>query len=178
VTYATAVLEPFSQGWANYQRLLLDAIGDLSPEQLEARTAPHQWAVWQLASHMAGNRAYWFHDVLGEGDPVVRDMFRVTETTVPDLPLEDAGWEDDEAHPRSSAELVDAFGQTWAMIEDRLRRWTPDDLVVEVSRRRRSGDVQTFSRGWVIWHLVEHDLHHGGEISQILGTNGLPALEL
>jgi len=26
--------------------------------------------------------------------------------------------------------------------------------------------------------LIEHDLHHGGEISQILGTTGLPAPEL
>jgi hypothetical protein len=26
--------------------------------------------------------------------------------------------------------------------------------------------------------LIEHDLHHGGEISQILGTNGLPAPDL
>jgi hypothetical protein len=24
---------------------------------------------------MAGSRAYWFHDVLGEGDPATRDMF-------------------------------------------------------------------------------------------------------
>ena len=25
------------------------------------------WAIWQLASNMAGGRAYWFHDMLGEG---------------------------------------------------------------------------------------------------------------
>jgi hypothetical protein len=24
--------------------------------------------IWQLANHIAGSRAYWFHDVLGEGD--------------------------------------------------------------------------------------------------------------
>jgi uncharacterized damage-inducible protein DinB len=29
----------------------------------------------------------------------------------------------------------------------------------------------------VVWHLIEHDLHHGGEISQILGTNGIPSLD-
>jgi hypothetical protein len=28
------------------------------------------------------------------------------------------------------------------------------------------------------WHLIEHDLRHGGEISKMLGTNGMPALEL
>ena len=167
----------FTEGWGNYQRLLLDAVRNLSPEQIALRAAPHQWAIWQLAGHMAGSRAYWFHDVLGEGDPALREMFRVESTTVPDLPLADAGWEDDEGHPRTSAEIVEAFDRTWAMIEACLRRWTLEDLEVEFSRRRRAR-TQTFTRSWVIWHLMEHDLHHGGEISLTLGTHGLPALDL
>jgi uncharacterized damage-inducible protein DinB len=170
-------LRTFYDGWASYQGLLLAAIRELTSEQLALRTAPHQWVVWQLAGHMAGSRAYWFHDVLGEGDPATRDMFRVASTTVPDLPLEDAGWEDDDDHPRAAAELVRAFDATWTMIDDCLRRWTPDDLAVEFSRERRTG-TETFTRGWVIWHLIEHDLHHGGEISQILGSNDVPGLNL
>jgi len=66
---------------------------------------------------------------------------------------------------------------TWTMIDDCLRRWTPEDLAARFSRQRRSG-AQTFTRQWVIWHLMEHDLHHGGEISQILGSHGVPALDL
>lgn len=170
-------LQTFYDGWANYQRLLLDAIRQLTPEQLASRPAPDMWAVWQLAGHMAGSRSYWFHDVLGEGDPALRDLFRVATTTVPGLPLEDAGWEDDEDHPRGAPEIVEAFDRTWTMIDGCLRRWTPDDLAVEFTRRRRTGD-QTCSRQWVVWHLIEHELHHGGEISLILGSHGLPALDL
>jgi uncharacterized damage-inducible protein DinB len=170
-------LQTFYDGWSNYQGLVLAAIRELTPEQLALRTASHQWAVWQLAGHMAGSRTYWFHDVLGEGDPATRDMFRVASTTVPDLPIEDAGWEDDEDHPRGAAEIVEAIDVTWTMIDDCLQRWTVDDLAVEFSRERRTG-TQTFTRQWVIWHLMEHDLHHGGEISQILGSHGVPALNL
>lgn len=170
-------LQTFYDGWLNYQRLVLAAIRDLTHEQLALRTASHQWAVWQLAGHVGGSRAYWFHDVLREGDPATRVRFRVSSTTVPDLPLTDAGWEDDEDHPRGAAELVEAFELTWTMIDDCLRRWTPEDLAVEFSRERRTG-TQTFTRQWVIWHLMEHDLHHGGEISQILGSHGVPALNL
>lgn len=178
VTDAARILRPFVDGWAGYQGLLIDAIRPLNAEQLASRTASFQWAVWQLASHVAGSRAYWFHDVLGEGDPAVRDVFRVESTTVPDLPLEDAGWEDDERHPRSAAELVDALERTWSMIEEPLARWTAEDLEVEFSRTRRNGEVEHFTRTWVVWHLIEHDLHHGGEISQILGSNGITAPEL
>jgi uncharacterized damage-inducible protein DinB len=105
-------------------------------------------------------------------------MFRVESTTVPDLSLEDAGWEDDERRPRTASELTEAFERTWAMIDETLRRWTAEDLAVEFSRTRRNGEVETFTRAWAVWHLIEHDLHHGGEISQILGTNGIPAPEL
>ena len=98
-------------GWANHQALLVRALQDLTPEQLDLRTAPHQWAIWQLAGHIAGARTYWFYDWMGEGDPAVRDLFRVTSTTVPDLPVEDAGWEDDEDHPRDAAELVEGLSR-------------------------------------------------------------------
>jgi uncharacterized damage-inducible protein DinB len=171
----TPVLEPFYGGWATHQRHLLAAIADLSPEQLALRPAPSQMSIWQLASHMAGSRAYWFHDVLGEGDPAIRDMFRVASTTVPGLSLEFAGWEDDETHPRTAAEIVDAFNVTWGMIEECLERWTADDITVEIPQRRAD---RTTTRGWVIWHLMEHEAHHGGAISLVLGTNGLPSLDI
>jgi uncharacterized damage-inducible protein DinB len=168
-----AALQPFHEGWARHQALLIDALVGLTPEQLELRTAPFQWSVWQLAAHVAGSRAYWFHDALGEGDAATRDLFRVDRTTVPGLSLEDAGWEDDEDHPRSAEELVDGLTRTWTIVDDCLRRWTAEDLAASVARPSR-----THHRGWVVWHVMEHDIHHGGEISQILGSNGLPGVGL
>jgi hypothetical protein len=62
------------------------------------------------------------------------------------------------------------------MIDESLRRWTAEDLAVE-SRGPDSGEVQTFTQAWVVWLLIE-DLHHGGEISQILRSNGIAAIDL
>jgi hypothetical protein len=31
---------------------------------------------------------------------------------------------------------------------------------------------------WYNWHAIEHDLHHGGELSFALGMHGLPAIDL
>jgi uncharacterized damage-inducible protein DinB len=166
-------LEPFRYGWAKHQIRLIETIRPLTAEQLDYRTAPHQWTVWQLAAHMAGSAVYWFHDVLGEGDAATRDLFRVEHTTVPGLAPEDAQWEDDETHPRSAPELVDALERAWALVDDCLQRWTADDLETSVEQAGRQ-----HHRGWVVWHVLEHDLHHGGEISQVLGTNGLTGLDL
>jgi uncharacterized damage-inducible protein DinB len=30
----------------------------------------------------------------------------------------------------------------------------------------------------VVWHLMEHDIHHVGEMSIILGSHGVPGLDL
>lgn len=165
-------------GWERLNREIIDVLADLTDEQLVLRpaTEPHHWAIWQLASNMAGGRAYWFHSVIGEGEPTIRDMFRVTQTTVPDLPLSDAGWEDDETQPRKAAELVDAFEKTWALIQDCLGRWTADDL--EIVLPAGAGAHPTVKRGWVIWHVVEHELRHSTEIAVILRQSGLPTIEL
>jgi uncharacterized damage-inducible protein DinB len=173
-----AALRPVSEGWAKHQALVIDTLRGLTPGQLDLRTAPHQWAIWQLAAHVAGSRAYWFHDVLGEGDPATRDLFRVDRTTVPNLSLDDAGWEDDEDHPRNAEELVDGLQRTWTMVHDCLRRWTAEDLDASIQRpASTTRPSRTHQRGWVMWHVLEHDLHHGGEISQILGSNGLTGLD-
>jgi uncharacterized damage-inducible protein DinB len=177
MTETPSALRTFYDGWANCQDLLLSAMRDLTDQQLGLRVSPDQWAVWQLGSHMAGSRAYWFHDVLREGYPSVREMFRVAQTTVPGLALEDAVWEDEDEHPRSAREIVGAFDVTWHMIDGCLKRWTLDDLGVEFTRQGRTR-TQTRSRQWVIWHLIEHELHHGGEISLILGSNGLPVPDI
>jgi uncharacterized damage-inducible protein DinB len=176
-TERPAVLTAFYDGWANQQQRLLDVIRPLTDEQMRLRPASDRWAIWQLASNMVGGRAHWFHEILGEGDADVRDMFRVASTTVPGLPLEDAGWEDDEGHPRGAAEVVDAFEKTWQIIDDCLRRWTAEDLQAEFSRQR-GGRTQTFTRAWVIWHVIEHELQHGAEIAVILRSHGLPTLDL
>jgi hypothetical protein len=59
-------------GWRTHQAPLLDCLRPLTDEQRALRPSPDHWAIWQLASNMAGGRA----------------QFRVASTTVPGLPLE------------------------------------------------------------------------------------------
>lgn len=35
-----------------------------------------------------------------------------------------------------------------------------------------------FTRQWGIWHVAEHDMHHGGELFFTLGMHGLPTPDL
>ncbi len=51
--------------------------------------------------------------------------------------------------------------------------------MLEVEFERRMGDLrQLHTRRSILLRLLSHDAFHGGEISQLLGANGLPAIDL
>jgi uncharacterized damage-inducible protein DinB len=167
-------LTAFYDGWADQHRRLLETLRPLSPEQVQLRAAPGEWAIWQLASNMAGGRLYWLCHMLGEDDRGLSGMFKVEHATVPGIDLAWAGWEDNEDRPRTADELVDAFEKTWQVAEAATERWTDDDLNREVACTDAWGNARTITPAEVVWRIASHEVHHGSEISLILRVHGLP----
>jgi len=90
-------------------------------------------------------------------------------------------WDEDEAlATRSADEIVGGLEESFAVIKSGLERWSAADLAEEFVRPtpNAAGERPKRSRQWIIWHLVEHDVHHGGEISFSLGMHGVPGLDL
>ena len=156
-------LLPFYKGWETYQELLITAILPLSSEQLALRPAPHLRTIGENVAHIIGTRAGWFHGDMGEGEVAVF------------APL--AQWDEEGAPARNATELISGLKTTWQLLQNSLARWTPADLDY-VFEETRNGQVRRYTRQWVIWHVIEHDLHHGGEVSLALGMHGLAAPDL
>jgi hypothetical protein len=93
------------------------------------------------------------------------------------LDLASGGWEDDPAHPRHADELVEALSTTWGIIAHCLETWTPESLG-QTARRARGDSVRFHTRQSVLWRLITHDAFHSGEISLVLGSHGLGAIEM
>ncbi len=163
MTEHTFPLAPFYKGWDNYQQHLVHALAPLSPEQLTLRVAPHLRSIGMIATHIIGARARWLYYVLKEGE---ENLTSLGMWDAPDQPA------------RTAAELVSGLETTWQVIQDALHRWTIADLDQIFHDTDDNGEEETFTRQWVIWHLIEHDLHHGGEISFALGMHGLTAIDL
>ena len=87
-------------------------------------------------------------------------------------------WDDPGQPARSGAELAGELQTTWGVIRNALDRWTIADMDDVLRDVGEDGEEETFTRQWVIWHLIEHDLHHGGKVSLILGMHGLQAPDL
>jgi uncharacterized damage-inducible protein DinB len=161
-------IRPFYEGWQKYNARLVEAIRNLSTEQLGLRSAPDQWPIWATAAHTAGVRVYWLCGVFNEQG--------ADTTPFPD-PMSELSWEDDVGRPRGADELITALETTWALVAGCLERWTPDMLADEFSRGY-AGTTQIHTRQSVLMRLISHDAYHCGEISQTLGVNGLPGIDL
>src|SRR5579859_4429265 len=89
-----------------------------------------------------------------------------------------AEWNQPNQPARTAAELVNGLHATWHVIQDALTDWTIADLAGLVYDTDDDGHLVTYTRQWVIWHLIEHDHHHGGELSFTLGAHGLSGIEI
>ena len=162
-------LATFYQGWDAYQRRLVAIIAPLSAEQLALPAAAHHWTIGMIAQHMVANRVWWFQVWMGEGNPDLAPI---------------AHWDpaDEVEQPAlAAAELVVGLEATWRMIEDALARWTAGDLgqVFPPPAALREDERANFpprTRQWILWHVLEHEIHHGGELSVALGGYGLPGI--
>ena len=159
----------FYKGWRTYQRSLVETIAPLPPEQLALPAASHQWTIGMLAQHIVANRVWWFQLWMGEGSPDLAPIMHWDPTDAEAAP------------PLTAAELVVGLEATWQMIADALARWTAADLEhvfpipASLSEEERER-FRPFTRGWIIWHVLEHEIHHGGELSLALGGYGLEGI--
>jgi uncharacterized damage-inducible protein DinB len=150
------------EGWHTYQTLLITALTPLLPDQLAVRAALTLRSIEEIATHMIGARARWFYQLMGEGG----DEFALLATwDRPDMPI------------RNAAELVHGLETTWQGMQEAITRWSEADWQQTYAGEDAS-EPALIMRQWVIWHLIEHDLHHGGEIGLTLGMHGLRAPDL
>lgn len=156
-----STLATLYQGWQDYQSTVIAALAPLSAEHLALRAAPHLRSVAEIVTHMIGARARWFYGLMGEEIPEFATLGTWDRRGMPE---------------RSAAELVSGLETTWRGMHEALARWTPAEWTQ--AYEGEEGDPPTFTRQWVVWHLIEHDVHHGGELSLTLGVHGVAALDL
>lgn len=165
---ASPLITFYKEGWENHQQAMVAAIATLSPEQLALPIAPHHLSIGELLAHMIDARIYWFSGWMGEGQSDLAHWHRERSS--------------DEPIVYKAPELVAMFEKTWKIIADALDRWTSADLEqLFPAPAPHQAWLQSqglepeppHTRRWIVWHVLEHEIHHGGELSLALGTYGL-----
>jgi uncharacterized damage-inducible protein DinB len=155
-------------GWDSFQRDLVKVVAPLSPEQLALPVAPTHWPIGMLVQHILNDRIWWYHLWMDEATPEVVSFMH---------------WEEEEEGKslHSAAELVAGLDTTWEMIAGSLARWTVADLgrvfdpPASLSERERK-IFGPSTRQEIIFHVLRHDIHHGGELAVGMGAHGLPSI--
>ena len=162
MTVKPEVISALFDGWRAYQQLMVNSLQALNESQLSYRAAENLRSVEEIACHIIAARAYWFCGRMDE----TGEEFEAF-----------AGWGRDGDKTHSPEELVGGLVRTWDFMHLAIARWSPAEWE-QTWPGRRPHDPKIITRDWVLWHLIEHDLHHGGEISLTLGTHGMEGLGL
>jgi len=139
--------------WQDYQDALKRAIAPLTEEQLQRRLIPNLRTLGEIAEHIVFGRALHLHRTLGDGAAELAPLLR---------------WDDADDPSHTAAEILHGLDLTWRVITAYLMRGLPTDAVPD----EEALIMQT------IWGLLDHDLPHAGELSLLLGADGLPGVEI
>jgi uncharacterized damage-inducible protein DinB len=157
-------LTTFYTAWKEYQERLKTSLALLTAEQLALRAAPSMRSIGENAMHIIGCRMYWFTEFLGEDSG--EELKAI------------ASWNEIALRPGATiptaAELVQTLDNIWHLMAGCVARWSPADMH-QTFPDEWDGKKVELSRAWVVWHVLEHDLHHGGEVSLTLGMHGIQA---
>jgi uncharacterized damage-inducible protein DinB len=161
-------------GWNGYQTSLVNAVSPLSREQLVWQPKSNLRSIGYMTRHISLGRITWFARMGAPGsDELVNriDQWETDDDGNQDI-VEDAI-----AITEDASELVTWLELTWQMIDKVLTTWTVSDLA-QTYRHTWNGKTYAVSRQWTLWRILSHDVHHGGELSLMLGLQGLEAFEL
>ncbi len=151
----------FFAGWKQHNALLTRTLSPLGDEELSWSAGEGLWPIRVLACHIVAARAWWFKGWMGEGDDELERLITIDD-------------EELERPTRNAAAICKALDKSWSDVQECLERWTDADLDAKFQRPRpnASGERPWRDRRYIVWHVAEHDVHHGGEISLTLGMHG------
>lgn len=141
--------------WDEVRANLFRALDMLTDDQLDFVPREGLWSLGEVARHIANAEEGWFRFAIArehdEWPPAYAAADYPTVAAVKALLTE--------VHARTEAYL-----DTLSM----------DDLDQQIE----APWGQQFSLLWIIWHIIDHEIHHRGEIFLMLGLMGLEAPDI
>ncbi|NLF77792.1 MAG: DinB family protein [Chloroflexi bacterium] len=140
--------------WDEVRRELLRALDLLSDEQLEFTPREGLRTLGEIVRHIASAEEGWFRYGIDRAYSEWPDFSAADYPTVESI----------------KALLAEVHARTEAYLETLS---LPDlDREIETAWGERC------VLGWIIWHVIDHELHHRGEVFLMLGLMGLEAPEI
>lgn len=134
----------------------INALRRMTPEQLHWKPEGWHSSAFELAEHMARVEWSWIY----------RNA------------LKRAPWESQWQAGRF--ETLDDLLSYWSDIHRITIDWLQDSPVTELRRKypMPSTDLPWATMNWIVYHVMEHEIHHRGQIFMLLRMQGVAPPEL
>jgi uncharacterized damage-inducible protein DinB len=157
------------------RRLLEDTRG-LTPEDLEWQCAPGMNTIGMLLAHIAYAETHLAQvGLLSEPTGHARDVIGIG-VEEEGMPLAPGAGPSSALAGRPLAYFDDLLARARAHTHAVAKTMTDEDLDADIVRPRPSGGRRVFNKGWVLYHMLEHEAGHHSQINllkhlrQITGT--------
>ena len=141
--------------WDIVREGLLDTVQKFSEAELDERPFANSWSVREILYHIANTEAGWIHfGIRGELSTWPTPYTAEEYPTIPDI-----------------IELL-------TTIHTQTKGWLAMLTLANLSDVVSFGDGEIFTVQWIIWHVLEHEIHHRGELSLFLGQLGREGLDV
>lgn len=137
---------------------LIRAVAGLSREQLDWTPAEHPASIGRLLAHIADCECYWIGEIAGS----IREK--------PDYTRFDAA--------QTRDELLDLLKEFEDLTAAYMADGSTDDWDQVFYPVVRDGNQEKVSRRWLIWHVVEHQARHRGQIFMLMRMQGLEVADV
>lgn len=144
-------------GLEDVRRTLVEKLTGLSLRQLDAKQTGHAHSIGSLLYHIALIEADWLYEEVlrGEWNPKIRALFPQEDRNPDDTLISIAG------------EGLDVHLHRLQSVREELL-FHFRSMNLEDWRTPRSLAPYDVTPEWVIYHLIEHESHHRGQIFQLL----------
>ena len=172
MTQSPPKLDWVLDGWVDYNDALLEALDAMDDEDLLRADAPDRRSPADLLRHIALGRVVWLTRIGAPG-------FAELDYAVPRHHVLPDGTRflDEGSVPLERGVLRDWLLRTGSALRSTLAEWTAEDLRPAV-RHDYQGTAYALSRQWVLFRILLHDVHHGGQLSMLCQERGIDAPSL
>jgi uncharacterized damage-inducible protein DinB len=135
--------------WVEVRDGLFQALDKLTDAQLGFVPREGLWSLGDVVCHIAGAEEGWFRYV------VARELDGWPKYAVEDYPT------------------VESVKALLSEVHIRTEAYLETLSVADLERVIETPWSKQLSLRWIIWHVLEHEIHHRGEIFLMLGLLGL-----
>jgi uncharacterized damage-inducible protein DinB len=146
----------FLKRWPSVRKGLLLTLASYEDSDLAFIPVEGGWTVGRIMLHISSAANFWLHS----GVLSTLNVYQKGQATLENYPTLDAIRDYLEGEHQRTLRLLEDFD---------LADW---------EKEYRYPNVQTYKPSWIFWHVLEHEIHHRGELSLILGLLGREGLYL